>query len=69
MSDDLLSVQRVGDVEEQHGVRWLVEGLWTEQGVGFLCGSPKSSLCRARHKQHCPASRVMPRVDVLPLPH
>jgi hypothetical protein len=43
MNDDLLPVQRVGDVEEQHGVRWLVEGLWTEQGVGFLCGSPKSS--------------------------
>lgn len=43
MSDDLLPVQRVGDVEEQQSVRWLVEGLWTEQGVGFLCGSPKSS--------------------------
>jgi len=43
MNDDLLPVQRVGDVEEQQGVRWLVDGLWTEQGVGFLCGSPKSS--------------------------
>lgn len=43
MTADPLPVQRVGDVEEQRGVHWLVEGLWTEQGVGFLCGSPKSS--------------------------
>lgn len=43
MSVDLLPVQRIGDVEEQQGVPWLVEGLWAEQGVGFLCGSPKSS--------------------------
>lgn len=43
MTADVLPVQRVSDVEEQHGVPWLVEGLWTQQGVGFLCGSPKSS--------------------------
>lgn len=43
MNADPLPVQRVGDVEEQRSVPWLVEELWTEQAVGFLCGSPKSS--------------------------
>jgi len=43
MSVEPLPVQRVGDVEEQQATSWLVEGLWTEQAVGFLCGSPKSS--------------------------
>ena len=61
MSVDALPVQMVSELEEQQGVPWLVEGLWTQQGVGLLCGSPKSCLCRARHKQHYPVSRVMPR--------
>ena len=43
MGGGVRPAQRVGDVEDQQGVPWLVEGLWTEQGVGFLCGSPKSS--------------------------
>jgi len=43
MTAELLPVQRVADVDEQRGgVAWLVEGLWAEQGVGFLCGSPKA---------------------------
>lgn len=42
MTADALPVQRVSELEEQQGVPWLVEGLWTQQGVGFLCGSPKS---------------------------
>jgi len=42
MSVELLTVQRIGEIDEQPGVPWLVEGLWVHQGVGFLCGSPKS---------------------------
>ena len=42
MTADTLPVQRVGEIEEQAGVPWLVEGLWMQQGVGFLCGSPKA---------------------------
>jgi len=42
MIADALPVQRVSELEEQQAVPWLVEGLWTEQGVGLLCGSPKS---------------------------
>ena len=42
MSVDALPVQMVSELEEQQGVPWLVEGLWTQQGVGLLCGSPKS---------------------------
>jgi len=42
MTVDALPVQRVSELEEQKDVPWLVEGLWTQQGVGFLCGSPKS---------------------------
>jgi len=43
MTSEPLPVQRVDEVEEERGVPWLVDGLWTQQGVGFLCGSPKSS--------------------------
>lgn len=43
MTSELLPVQRVAEVEEDQGVPWLVEGLWAQQGVGFLCGSPKAS--------------------------
>lgn len=43
MTADVLPVQRIAEVEEQRSVPWLVEGLWAQQGVGFLCGSPKSS--------------------------
>jgi hypothetical protein len=39
---DALPVQMVSELEEQQGVPWLVEGLWAQQGVGLLCGSPKS---------------------------
>jgi hypothetical protein len=43
MSIEPLPVTRVADVaEEPGGVSWLIEGLWTEQGVGFLGGNPKS---------------------------
>ncbi len=42
MIADALPVQRVSELQEQQGVPWLIEGLWTQQGVGLLCGSPKS---------------------------
>lgn len=42
MTADALPVQRVSELEVQQGVPWLVEGLWMQQGVGLLCGSPKS---------------------------
>lgn len=42
MNVEPLAVQKIGDIQEQRGVPWLVEGLWTRQGVGFLCGSPKA---------------------------
>lgn len=37
-----LPVKKIADVEEEHGVQWLVEGLWPQQGVGLLGGSPKA---------------------------
>lgn len=37
-----LPVQHVAAVEGAPQVCWLVEGLWPEQGVGFLGGHPKS---------------------------
>ncbi len=42
MSVTLLPVQHVAAVEAAAEVPWLVEGLWPEQGVGFLGGRPKS---------------------------
>ena len=42
MNYDALPVQRVSELEERDAVPWLVDELWTQQGVGFLCGSPKS---------------------------
>jgi hypothetical protein len=48
--------------------RWLIEGLWAAQAVGILGGEPKCCLCRARHKQHHAASRIMPRASVSPPP-
>ncbi len=42
MITDALPVQRVSDLKEQESLPWLVEELWTQQGVGFLCGSPKA---------------------------
>jgi len=42
MSTELLPVKKVADVEEQRGVSWLVDDLWTQQGVGLLGGSPKA---------------------------
>ena len=41
--------------------RWLIEGLWAAEAVGIVGGEPKCCLCRARHKQHYAASRIMPR--------
>lgn len=41
MSAEDLPVQRVSELQEEQGVAWLVEEIWTRQGVGFLCGSPK----------------------------
>jgi len=61
MSVTLLPVQHVAAVEAATELPWLVEGLWPEQGVGFLGGRPKCCLCRARHKHTHAASRVMPR--------
>ncbi len=42
MNVEPLAVQRIGDIQEQRGVPWLVEELWVRQGVGFLCGCPKA---------------------------
>ena len=42
MSVELLPVQHVAAVEAAAEVPWLIEGLWPEQGVGFLGGHPKS---------------------------
>lgn len=42
MSVELLTVQQIGEIQEQPGIAWLIEGLWVQQGVGCLCGSPKS---------------------------
>jgi AAA domain len=36
-----LSVVQVARVPRSEGPRWLVEGLWTEEGVGIVGGSPK----------------------------
>lgn len=37
-----LAVEHVGALAAAPGVPWLVEGLWPEQGVGFLGGHPKA---------------------------
>ncbi len=42
MSAKLLAVQHVAAVQAEQEVAWLVEGIWPEQGVGFLGGHPKS---------------------------
>lgn len=42
MKVEPLLVQHVGALEAATGVPWLVEGLWPEQGVGFLGGHPKA---------------------------
>ena len=43
---------------------WLIDTLWGDQAVGFIAGTPKTGLCRARHNPVHPASRVMPRDSV-----
>jgi hypothetical protein len=43
---------------------WLADGLFLKAGAGILGGSPKSCLCRARHKQHYAASGIMSRASV-----
>jgi len=57
-----LPVTRAADLDphppEQ---RWLIEDLWADEAVGIVGGEPKCCLCRARHKQHHAASRVVPR--------
>lgn len=41
-TNDTLNVVRVGEIpEEDFPRRWLIEGLWTAQGVGILGGNPK----------------------------
>jgi len=42
MSAELLPVQHIAAVEAATELPWLVEGLWPEQGVGFLGGHPKA---------------------------
>ena len=42
MTIEPLNVKRIGDIQEQPGIPWLIDGLWVRQGVGFLCGSPKT---------------------------
>ena len=42
MTAKLLAVQHVAAVEAEQELSWLVEGIWPEQGVGFLGGHPKS---------------------------
>ena len=42
MNVELLTVQQIAQIQQQTSVPWLIEGLWVQQGVGFLCGSPKS---------------------------
>lgn len=42
MKVELLPVQHVAAVEAAAELPWLAEGLWIEQGVGFLGGHPKS---------------------------
>lgn len=37
-----LPVQHVAEIEAVTEVRWLIEGLWPVEGVGFLGGHPKS---------------------------
>ena len=41
-SGEPLPVQHVASVEAEAELPWLVEGIWPEQGVGFLGGHPKS---------------------------
>ena len=58
----LLPVARAADLDPRPPERrWLIDGLWGDQAVGIVGGEPKCCLCRARHKQHHAASRVMPR--------
>ena len=42
MRAEPLPVQHVAAAEAQDEPSWLVDGLWLEQGVGFLGGHPKS---------------------------
>jgi len=42
MKVEPLAVQHVAALEAASELPWLVEGLWLEQGVGFLGGHPKS---------------------------
>jgi hypothetical protein len=41
-SNDILSVRRAAEIPLEDASRWLVEGLWSEQGVGVIGGAPKS---------------------------
>ena len=60
---DTLPVQRAAELEVQPPERtWLIQDLWGLAAVGIIGGAPKCCLCRARHKQHYSASRIMPRV-------
>ena len=55
----ILQVAQLPPPSSQHPA-WLIENLWAHQAVGVIGGAPKCCLCRARHKQHYAASRIMP---------
>jgi hypothetical protein len=68
VSGERLPVVRAGELEIQPPEqRWLFEGLWGRTAIGLIGGAPKCCLCRARHKQHHAASRVMPRRSGAPV--
>ncbi len=46
---------------QSNSEHWLIRSLWGYAAVGIIGGAPKCGLCRARHKPHYPASRIMPR--------
>ena len=60
--DSVLPVVSAAELDEPDpDNRWLISNLWARAGVGIIGGAPKCLLCRARHKRHHPASRIMPR--------
>jgi len=62
INSEALPVQRASELElRPQEESWLIQQLWGQAAVGIVGGAPKCCLCRARHKQHYPASRIMPR--------
>lgn len=40
---DPFPITRIAHIDAKHSTaRWLIEGLWSEQAVGFIAGSPKA---------------------------